>query len=183
MAKRELSSTLKNLKFMQRAAQKDEKPKEVEKVTPGADFGAPPSPARRCIVIMDGNPHPAALKGRMSFQSFNPSIDKLNEEAANNQQNRSGTSNNGGISKRMDEASAATDSQTGSSKNVSDLDLKRKQPESETDKTTPQKLPKSASEVGGQPWISNDRRASHKQQKREKLDWNLLRPPKSGNRG
>ncbi|CAL9770397.1 unnamed protein product [Musa acuminata subsp. burmannicoides] len=183
MAKRELSSTLKNLKFMQRAAQKDEKPKEVEKVTPGADFGAPPSPARRCIVIMDGDPHPAALKGRMSFQSFNPSIDKLNEEAANNQQNRSGTSNNGGISKRMDEASAATDSRTGSSKNVSDLDLKRKQPESETDKTTPQKLPKSASEVGGQPWISNDRRASHKQQKREKLDWNILRPPKSGNRG
>lgn len=32
---------------MQRAAQKDEKPKEVEKATPGADFGAPPSPARR----------------------------------------------------------------------------------------------------------------------------------------
>ncbi|URE43327.1 hypothetical protein MUK42_33002 [Musa troglodytarum] len=135
------------------------------------------------IVIMDGDPHPAALKGRMSFQSFNPSIDKLNEEAANNQQNRSGTSNNGGISKRMDEASAATESRTGSSKNVSDLDLKRKQPESETDKTTPQKLPKSASEVGGQSWVSNERKASHKQQKREKLDWNLLRPPKSGNRG
>lgn len=28
---------------MQRAAQKDDKPKEVEKVTPGADFGASPS--------------------------------------------------------------------------------------------------------------------------------------------
>ncbi|THU53613.1 hypothetical protein C4D60_Mb10t16280 [Musa balbisiana] len=117
-------SRIKPSPFMQRAAQKDDKPKEVEKVTPGADFGA--SPSRRCIVIMDGDPHPAALKGRMSFQSFNPSIDKLNEEAANNQQNRSGTSNNSGISKR---------------------------------------------------------RASHKQQKREKLDWNLLRPPKSGNRG
>ncbi|RRT46752.1 hypothetical protein B296_00054258 [Ensete ventricosum] len=202
---------------MQRAAQKDEKPKEVEKVTPGADFGASPSPARRWyaslrlslgIVIMDGDPHPAALKGRMSFQSFNPSIDvsheklfkklypflctpkkkivlqKLNEEAANNQQHRSGTSNNGGISKRCIVSCAATDSRTGSSKNVSDLDLKRKEPESETDKTTPRKLPKTPAEVGGgQSRISNDRRASHKQQKHEKLDWNVLRPPKPGNRG
>ncbi|KAK9168407.1 hypothetical protein Syun_000547 [Stephania yunnanensis] len=32
---------------------------------------------------MEGNPPPGALKGRMSFQSFNPSIDKLNEEATN----------------------------------------------------------------------------------------------------
>jgi hypothetical protein len=27
------------------------------------------------IVIMEGNPHPGAVKGRMSFQNFNPSID------------------------------------------------------------------------------------------------------------
>ncbi|RWW49932.1 hypothetical protein BHE74_00043854 [Ensete ventricosum] len=86
--------------------------------------------------------------------------------------------------KNLKATSAATDSRTGSSKNVSDLDLKRKEPESETDKTTPRKLPKTPAEVGGgQSWISNDRRASHKQQKHEKLDWNVLRPPKPGNRG
>jgi len=27
------------------------------------------------VVIMEGDPHPGALKGRMSFQSFNPSVD------------------------------------------------------------------------------------------------------------
>ena len=27
------------------------------------------------IVILEGNPHPGAVKGRMSFQNFNPSID------------------------------------------------------------------------------------------------------------
>jgi M-phase phosphoprotein-6 len=32
--------------------------------------------ARKCIVIMEGNPHPGAVKGRMSFQNFNPSIDR-----------------------------------------------------------------------------------------------------------
>lgn len=30
----------------------------------------------RCsVVLVEGDPHPGALKGRMSFQSFNPSID------------------------------------------------------------------------------------------------------------
>jgi hypothetical protein len=27
------------------------------------------------VVVMEGNPHPGAVKGRMSFQNFNPSID------------------------------------------------------------------------------------------------------------
>ncbi|VVB04621.1 unnamed protein product [Arabis nemorensis] len=40
----------------------------------------------RCSVfITDGDPQPGALVGRMSFQSFNPSIEKLNEEALNGQ--------------------------------------------------------------------------------------------------
>ncbi|OVA17845.1 M-phase phosphoprotein 6 [Macleaya cordata] len=83
MAKRELSSTLKNLKFMQRAAQKEEPPKKEEEVKDDGNFASPDTQKRKCVVIMEGNPHPGALKGRMSFQSFNPSIDKLNEEAAN----------------------------------------------------------------------------------------------------
>lgn len=29
---------------------------------------------------MEGDPHPGAPNGRMTFQHFNPSVDKLNEE-------------------------------------------------------------------------------------------------------
>ncbi|KAA8549289.1 hypothetical protein F0562_000973 [Nyssa sinensis] len=82
MAKCELSSTLRNLKFMQRVAQREEKTKKEEEVTPDGNFPSSSIP-KKCIVIMEGDPHPGAIKGRMSFQSFNPSIDKLNEEAAN----------------------------------------------------------------------------------------------------
>ncbi|XP_030956005.1 uncharacterized protein LOC115978122 isoform X2 [Quercus lobata] len=63
MAKRELSSTLRNLKFMQRAALREENTKKDEDVKPDG------------VVIMEGDPNPGAIKGRMSFQSFNPSID------------------------------------------------------------------------------------------------------------
>ncbi|KAJ0720708.1 putative M-phase phosphoprotein [Helianthus annuus] len=38
------------------------------------------------MVVMEGDPSPGAIRGRMSFQSFNPSIDKLNEEASNPRQ-------------------------------------------------------------------------------------------------
>lgn len=80
MAKRELSSTLKNLKFMQRASNnKEEKAKEAEDVLPDGIFPSSTAP-KRCVVIMEGDPHPGAIKGRMSFQNFNPAIDKLNEE-------------------------------------------------------------------------------------------------------
>ncbi|KAL4359312.1 hypothetical protein HN51_019039 [Arachis hypogaea] len=37
-------------------------------------------------LIMEGDPHPGAARGRMSLQSFNPSVDKLNEEEAKLQQ-------------------------------------------------------------------------------------------------
>ncbi|KAL2342012.1 hypothetical protein Fmac_009952 [Flemingia macrophylla] len=80
MAKRELSSTLKNLKFMQRASLREEKTKIEEEVKPDVCFGASNELARKCVVIVEGDPHPGAFKGRMSFQSFNPSVDKLNEE-------------------------------------------------------------------------------------------------------
>ncbi|WOL01982.1 hypothetical protein Cni_G10701 [Canna indica] len=186
MAKRELSSTLKNLKFMQRATQKEEKGKVLEQVKPVADFGASPAPARRCIVIMEGDPHPGALKGRMSFQSFNPSIDKLNEEAADNHQKIPHTSNNSANSNRVDGASAtvSSDSKISGSNNASDLDLKRKQPAEVTDKTTPQKLLKIFKDGGEQSSCSNSSRTVFKrQQKCEKLDWNVLRPPKSDKRG
>ncbi|XP_021894426.1 uncharacterized protein LOC110812062 isoform X2 [Carica papaya] len=75
MAKREISSTLRNLKFMQRAAKNEEKAKKEEEVKPEGNFFPPGIVNRRCVVIMEGDPHPGAVIGRMSFQSFNPSID------------------------------------------------------------------------------------------------------------
>ncbi|KAG1339240.1 putative Sanguinarine reductase [Cocos nucifera] len=71
------------IQFMQRAAQREAKPKEEESVKPDGS-----------TVIMEGNPHPGALKGRMSFQSFNPSIEKLNEKATNIHQMQTSSSNN-----------------------------------------------------------------------------------------
>ncbi|KAG6527380.1 uncharacterized protein LOC122040843 isoform X1 [Zingiber officinale] len=177
MANRQLSSTLKNLKFMQRASLKDDKVKEVDKDKPLANFDVVPAPAGRCIVIMEGDPHPGALKGRMSFQSFNPSIDKLNEEAANNQQNVATASNSYGDSSRVGEATAigSREPRIGRSNNGSDVGLKRKQPEVDSNSTTPEEMLKIYSDQGKQS-SSNNRTGSLKQQKRGKLDWNVLRP-------
>ncbi|RID41354.1 hypothetical protein BRARA_J01322 [Brassica rapa] len=79
MAKREISSTLRNLKFMQRSALKEEKKKKID--DDNANFTpSPGSVSKKCVVISDWDPQPRALFGRLSFQSFNPSIEKLNEE-------------------------------------------------------------------------------------------------------
>ncbi|KAJ0245961.1 Scarecrow-like transcription factor 11 [Hirschfeldia incana] len=80
MAKREISSTLRNLKFMQRSALKEEKKKKIEE-EPNGSFPSLGTAAKKCVVITDWEPQPGALLGRMSFQSFNPTIEKLNEEA------------------------------------------------------------------------------------------------------
>ncbi|KAF3954074.1 hypothetical protein CMV_020531 [Castanea mollissima] len=101
MAKRELSSTLKNLKFMQRAALREENTKKDEDVKPDGNFCSPSTFNRKCVVIMEGDPHPGAIKGRMSFQSFNPSIDKLNEAASSPVSATSTGSQSGGISLRV----------------------------------------------------------------------------------
>nr|XP_023891660.1 uncharacterized protein LOC112003694 isoform X1 [Quercus suber]POE61709.1 hypothetical protein CFP56_51914 [Quercus suber] len=101
MAKRELSSTLRNLKFMQRAALREENTKKDEDVKPDGNFCSPSTFNRKCVVIMEGDPHPGAIKGRMSFQSFNRSIDKLNEAASNPVSATSTGSQSGGISLRV----------------------------------------------------------------------------------
>lgn len=179
MAKRELSSTLKNLKFMQRAVQKrDEAKREEEKLDD--KFVSTSTLNRKCIVIMEGNPHPGALKGRMSFQSFNPSIDKLNDEAHVSQHQGSESSS--------EQDTNMSDSPNGFSRvgeggpkiagtsNHSDIDHKRKQPEINTMTQTPDT--ERGSNGGGDAQSSKNRRGSYQQPKRDKLDWNLLRPPK-----
>ncbi|XP_072982334.1 uncharacterized protein [Typha latifolia] len=189
MAKRELSSNIRNMKFMQRAAlvHKAEKPKEEEeneKIKPDAEFHAPALPVRKCIVIMEGNPQPEALKGRMSFQSFNPSIDKINDEAASiNQMQTSPSSTRDQNSLSCNRVDSSGDSKDANTENDSPSDLKRKQPEREADKASPKKLLKSiGGDYDGQSSFQNNRRGHHKSEKREKLDWNALRRPKTTNK-
>ncbi|KAF7027651.1 hypothetical protein CFC21_039678 [Triticum aestivum] len=197
-AKKGLSSTLRNLKFMQRAAvaQKIEDKADVEVeeaaaevvMTPAANGGGVGSSvqvARKCVVVMEGNPLPGAVKGRMSFQNFNPSIDKLNDEASgrptqsaspsNSQQDSANTS-------RVDDISASRfrSFNVDSSESISLNELKRKEPELEMETPPSRKLPKTAGQsVDGQPSSQSNGRGSGKSNKHEKLDFNLLRKRKS----
>ncbi|XVF20029.1 hypothetical protein REPUB_Repub11eG0162800 [Reevesia pubescens] len=121
---------------------------------------------------MEGDPHPGATVGRMSFQSFNPSIDKRNEEASNvcwtdASGGRTLSSENGSASEAADCSKVGTD----------DGDLKRKQSDIDSELQYPNKSPKNGHGVQSSP--STSKASSKKQPKREKLDWNVLRPPKS----
>ncbi|CAD6232667.1 unnamed protein product [Miscanthus lutarioriparius] len=187
-AKREISSTLRNLKFMQRgaAAQKvEEKAKvEVQEVVtaPSGGFGSSAQIVRKCIVIMEGNPHPGAIKGRISFQNFNPSIDKLNEEARGDRQTESASPSNrdqdSANSSRGDEvpASRSRDFDIPSSESISLNELKRKEPELDMETLPSYKEPKT--NVDGRSSSQSNGRGSNKSNKREKLDFNHLRPKK-----
>lgn len=195
-AKKGLSSTLRNLKFMQRAAvaQKVEEKADVEvemeaaEVAPvanGAGDGSPVQVARKCVVVMEGNPHPGAVKGRMSFQNFNPSIDKLNDEASgrptqsaspsNSQQDSANTSRTDDVS-----ASRFRGFNIDSSESISLNELKRKEPELGME-TPPsrRKLKPVGQDVDGQSSSQSNGFGSRKSNKRGKLDYNLLRPRKS----
>ncbi|KAL1188030.1 hypothetical protein V5N11_025561 [Cardamine amara subsp. amara] len=74
MAKREISGTLRNLKFMQRAVLKDVKKKNDDE-DPIVNLASLSTVRKKCVVITDWDPQPGALVGRMPFQSFNPSIE------------------------------------------------------------------------------------------------------------
>ncbi|KAJ9146677.1 hypothetical protein P3X46_028913 [Hevea brasiliensis] len=183
MAKREISSTLKNLKFMQRAAQREEKTKKQEEEKPDGSFFSP-GIIRKCVVIMEGDPHPGAAMGRMSFQSFNPSVDKLNEEAANfcrpeaSDVHATGSSGQSRTSFRENGSSHDEAGCSDASKAKSDTDLKRKQSEVVAESQNQNKSPKTE---GGQQLSPNSSKASFKQPKREKLDWSVLRPKSQSN--
>ncbi|CAA7032204.1 unnamed protein product [Microthlaspi erraticum] len=168
MAKREISSTLRNLKFMQRSAVKEEKKKDVEE--PNGNFPSLGTVAKKCVVITDWNPQPGAVLGRMSFQSFNPSIEKLNEEAINGRKtdaSPSSSSSNGG---RMSfsEPKAETSRETNG-------DLKRKQSEVVSEEQNrPNKSPKSIDK----PSPSYKKGDGFKKPKSKKVNWSVLMPPK-----
>ncbi|KAF8402933.1 hypothetical protein HHK36_011026 [Tetracentron sinense] len=166
MAKRELSGTLKNLKFMQRAAQKEEKIKkeeEEEEVKPDGNFFSMNTHNRKCIVIMEGNPNPGALKGRMSFQSFNPYVDKLNEEATNpHQPQASATSSSNQLGRTCDRENESL--QNGSE------GLNEARPNSDSDGDHKRKQPEIQSETDCQ------------NKSKKNLDWSVLRSPTAHNR-
>ncbi|EEF28634.1 uncharacterized protein LOC8287878 [Ricinus communis] len=184
MAKREISSTLRNLKFMQRAVVREEKAKKQEEEKPDGNFFSPGT-IRKCVVIMEGDPHPGASIGRMSFQSFNPSVDKLNEDTTNLGQPKvsdvyvsTSSGQSGGTSFRGNGSSlnGAECSNTGNAK--SDGDLKRKQSDVVPESPHKNKSPKTE---GSQQSSPNSNKGSFKQPKREKLDWSVLRPKSQNN--
>nr|AFK33355.1 unknown [Lotus japonicus] len=176
MAKRELSNTLKNLKFMQRGAPKEEKPKK-EEVKPDVSFGAStPLITRKCVVVMEGDPHPGAVKGRMSFQSFNPSVDKLNEEEARLRQPATETniSKNQNANSSLRENSSSVEGTESADTNQRSHDVngnvKRKQSEVIHEAPYPNKSPKN--EHGSS---SKNSLGSFRKPTGDKLDWNVLR--------
>ncbi|XP_061958213.1 uncharacterized protein LOC133679587 [Populus nigra] len=184
MAKRELSSTLKNLKFMQRAVQREEKTKkQEEEVKPDGNFFSPGT-IKKCVVVMEGDPHPGAVLGRMSFQSFNPSVDKLNEAAANEASDaRASTSSHqsGRTSFRENESSpdGVECSNTAKPSSEANGDHKRKQYEVASEIQNQNKSPKMVQD--GHQSSPNSSKGSFKQPKRGKLDWNVLRPKSQHN--
>ncbi|CAI9778745.1 unnamed protein product [Fraxinus pennsylvanica] len=181
MAKREISSTLKNLKFMQRALQKEEKPKkEEESIIPAGDFPSSTAP-KRCVVIIEGDPHPTATRGRMSFLSFNPSIDKLNEEAVDPTQPEASAMSSGRQRETVMNRENGT-LQDGSHNLEPDGlsgdasgDLQSKRADA-SEVPYPNKSPKFfQDDLHSSPSRS---RSFQNQHKREKMDWSVLRPPK-----
>ncbi|XP_047938543.1 uncharacterized protein LOC125186233 isoform X2 [Salvia hispanica] len=164
---------------MQRASQKDEKIKKEEEPVPASDFPAC-TPVKRCVVIVEGDPHPGATRGRMSFLSFNPSIDKLNEEVSPPSETESAATSSGGQNELIRENGSPQDRSEDlgleSSSNDWNSNHKRRQHDAGAEAETPNKSRKG--DQDSQDPNSARSRGSHKQNKREKLDWSVLRPPK-----
>ncbi|EPS74281.1 hypothetical protein M569_00479 [Genlisea aurea] len=190
MAKRELSSTLKNLKFMQRAAAKKEETKKEENASAVGEFVSAGA-VRRCVVVYETDPHPS--RGRMSFLNFNPSIDKLNGEEASSSHGEAKSSaadsarqseepsirENGSSNIGMDEL----DLNLSSSNANANIDLKRKQVGGDPDTGKTIKLRKHDQDKSGMHPSSSSRGQFRKQHKRENKNWKVLLPPKLRHHG
>ncbi|WCJ20501.1 scarecrow-like transcription factor 11 (SCL11) [Euphorbia peplus] len=182
MAKREMSNTLKNLKFMQRAAQREEKTKKQEEDKPDGNFFSPGT-VRKCVVIMEGDPHPGAAIGRMSFQSFNPSVDKLNEAAGNvcrPEATEACATNSTPPSGKTPSRENGMSLDGAECSNIdSDGDLKRKQSDTSSES---QDRGKSAKAESGQQSSPDSSKGAFKRPKHDKLDWSVLRPKSQNKR-
>ncbi|NP_001238491.1 uncharacterized protein LOC100500463 [Glycine max] len=180
MARRELSSTLKNLKFMQRAALREEKTKKEEEIRPDVSVGTSTAVTRKCVVIMEGDPHPGAPKGRMPFQSFNPSVDKLNEEEARLHQPAAETTmsrnQNANINIRENSSSVEGPECANMDKKSVEVNgnVKRKQSEVICEAQYPNKSPKN--DHDDKQSLPNNSLGTLKKPSGDKLDWKVLRP-------
>lgn len=168
---------------MQRATQREEMmKKEEEDVKPNGGFSSSATQQlRKCVVLIEGDPNPGAIKGRMSFNGFNPSIDKLNEGSANPGQPTACASSSGIRSERvsirengssMDEAECSNIDNSNCELNG---DHKRKQSEVVSETLYPNKSPKNDQGQSS----PNKSKGSFKKPKGGKLDYNILRPSKS----
>ncbi|PSS14235.1 Palmdelphin like [Actinidia chinensis var. chinensis] len=180
MAKRELSSTLRNLKFMQRASQREEKSKKEEEFRPDGNFPSSGS-LKKCLVIVEGDPHPGTIKGRMSFQSFNPSVEKLNEEATNLCQPEASASCSGNQNGRIADRENGSTQDLMENSNDGNREIKRKQ--AEVVSATPYANKTQKNVQWDQESYPSNSNSSHRQPKRENLDWRVLRPPKGQKKG
>ncbi|KAJ1406909.1 hypothetical protein SESBI_24721 [Sesbania bispinosa] len=131
---------------------------------------------------MEGDPHPGAVKGRMSFQSFNPSVDKLNEEEIRRRQPAAETTisrnQNANVSVRDKSSSVeGTECANMNKKNYEDngnVKIKRKQSEVISETQYPNKSPKNVQ--GDKQSSPSNSLGSFKKPAGDKLDWNVLRP-------
>eukprot|EP01018_Ginkgo_biloba_P035150 Gb_30823 [translate_table: standard] len=152
-----------------------------------------------CVVIMEGDPKPGALTGRMSFQNFNPSIDftffkaesdvfrcdlafqKLNEaigDIHNQRASTTGTADRNGMDIcRENETLQFGNDGSNKHRENEDLgqDLHRKKLRVEEDDQASYRSPKHAVTDNGNQ-LSADRGRKTKQE-HSKLDWRHLRPP------
>ncbi|KAG2246274.1 hypothetical protein Bca4012_090744 [Brassica carinata] len=196
---REISSTLRNLKvfvylyivglmnfilvagavcflFMQRSALKEEKKKKIDE-EPNASFSSLASVVAKNLDATSALKTPITLLGRMSFQSFNPSIElsvielffllKLNEEA---------------ISGRETDALPQTlalmeeDEPKIEPSRKTNGDLKRKHAEGVSEE---QNHPSNSPRSSDTPLPSNKKgRNGFKKTKSRKEAWSVLKPPK-----
>ncbi|KAG4972378.1 hypothetical protein AAZX31_13G319000 [Glycine max] len=178
MARRELSSTLKNLKFMQRAALREERTKKEEEVKPDVSVGTSTAVTRKCVVIMEGDPHPGAAKGRMSFQSFNPLVDKLNEEEARLHQPAAETTmsrNQNANANIRENRSPVEGPECGNmDKKIVEVNGNAKRKQSDYEAQYPNKSPKN--DHDDKHSSPSNSLGSFKKPSGDKLDWKVLRP-------
>ncbi|XAR60627.1 hypothetical protein NMG60_11034076 [Bertholletia excelsa] len=165
---------------MQRAANREDTNKNEEEVIPDGNLPSSVTP-KRCVVIVEGDPQPGARKGRMSFQGFNSSLDKLNEEATTSCQLEASTTGSGnGNGKLANRGAASKEDGLETKLNSLHIDaneeLKRKRPKEASGTHNSNKSPKLVR--GDQDALLSNGRSFQKQAKYKKLDCSV-RPPKS----
>lgn len=178
MAKRELSSTLKNLKFMQRAREKEEVTKKEEEEKRENKIISPANGNKKCVVIMEGDPKPEAVSGRMSFQNFNPSIDKLNEHKETHKHRlfpvSSADGNEVNISRENEASEYGNDELSKDQENDIPEDKRKKQ---RVDEDAQGLYPSPGDSMRLDESQSSSDKGKSSKQEGSKLDWRLLRPP------